>query len=139
MLLAPLLASQASRPSGAPLPPWTWRAQPQALRQTMECAKAVYVAWDRRGDCLYVGSVCRGHDTAIADRLDEHFRSISNGSRRRASWALLSVLPIRADAPLTTVRAAEGWAALLLSPQEGSAHPRVDLAAPPRALAKALR
>jgi hypothetical protein len=114
------------------------RADPELARRQIRCGSAVYVAWDSRRSCRYVGSVCRRGQTAVGDRLAEHYQLTDLGPARRAAWALLTVLPIRTDAPLGIVRAAEGWTARNLSPLEGSAHPQVELGQPPAALAQTL-
>jgi hypothetical protein len=117
---------------------FTCRADPELVRRQIRCGSAAYVAWDSRRNCRYVGSVCRQGQTAVGDRLAEHYQLTGLGPARRAAWALLTVLPIRADAPPGIVRAAEGWTARNLSPLEGSAHPQVELSQPPAALAQTL-
>jgi hypothetical protein len=117
---------------------FTCRAEPDLVRRQIRCASAVYAAWDSRRGCRYVGSVCRRGQAAVGDRLAEHYQLTDIGPARRAAWALLTVLPIRTDAPPGIVRAAEGWTARNLSPLEGSAHPQVELGQPPAALAQTL-
>lgn len=97
--------------------------------------RAVYVAWDARGWCRYIGSVNRRQATAVGDRLAEHHQHPRHGPARRRDWVLLTVLPIRADAPHGAVLAAEGWAARLLVSLDGGAHPVIDLMLPPDAIA----
>lgn len=120
------------------LGPFACRAAPELARRQIRCGSAVYIAWDSRRYCRYVGSVCRQGQTAVGDRLSEHYQLTDLGPARRAAWALLTVLPIRTDAPLCIVRAAEGWTARNLSPLEGSAHPQIELAQPPAELAHTL-
>lgn len=114
------------------------RALPQAVRRRILCTSAVYAAWDRQCRCRYVGSVCRGGATAVGDRLAEHFQHVTEGHLRRVDWVLLTAIPIRTDAPLEVVRAAEGWAARRLAPFDGKAHPQIELARPPSVLAREL-
>ncbi|MGH4011208.1 MAG: hypothetical protein ACRDTH_24125 [Pseudonocardiaceae bacterium] len=143
LLDATVLAPRAPRgsvgdicPAGQRLAEYAFSARPAALRGRVTCSSAVYVAWDSRLACRYVGSVARGGPTAVPDRVAEHLDHSAAGRRKRSLWALLTVLPIGAAYSLETVRAAEGWAARLLAPMDGSAHPRVDLAAPPITLAR---
>ncbi|MGY2873455.1 hypothetical protein ACVW00_000645 [Marmoricola sp. URHA0025 HA25] len=85
---------------------------------------AVYVTWDLRGRCLYVGSVRRSRSRAAArDRLREHLRD----PERLASWYAVSVLPLRLDLGLEVVRLCEGWVAGELRPRDGVAHPAISL------------
>ncbi|MER8199488.1 hypothetical protein ABTY00_36890 [Streptomyces microflavus] len=114
------------------------RALPDAVRSQIRWGSAVYTTWDVQGQCRYVGSVCRGGAAAVGDRLAEHFRHLTEGQRRQVNWALLTAIPIRADAPLDFVRAAEGWAARRLAPLDGKAHPRIELDRPPSLLAREL-
>ncbi|MDJ0105136.1 hypothetical protein QM646_01855 [Rhodococcus erythropolis] len=74
----------------------------------------------------------------MSTRLNEHYQHRATGNQRRASWALLSVLPLNDNVPIGIVRAAEGWAARGLMPTEGSAHPITDLGEPPRILAQSI-
>ena len=140
--LVPLLDPAVLTEDGHLLPrvlsSFTCRAEPELVRRQIRCASAVYAAWDSRRGCRYVGSVCRRGQTAVGDRLAEHYQLTDLGPARRAAWALLTVLPLRTDAPLGIVRAAEGWTARNLSPLEGSAHPQVELGQPPAALAQTL-
>ncbi|MGW1194159.1 hypothetical protein [Streptomyces sp. NPDC002559] len=137
-LVDPSLPIMLETPISAALEHFASRALPDMVRRQIRCRSAVYTAWDAQGQCRYVGSVCRGGETAVGDRLAEHFRHVTKGQRRRANWALLTVIPIRADAPLAFVRAAEGWAARRLAPLDGSAHPRIELDRPPSVLAREL-
>jgi hypothetical protein len=140
--LAPLLDPAVLTKDGhllvRALSSFTCRADPELVRHQIRCGSAVYVAWDSRRSCRYVGSVCRQGPAAVGDRLAEHYQLTDLGPARRAAWALLTVLPIRADAPPGIVRVAEGWTARNLSPLEGSAHPQVELGQPPAALAQTL-
>ncbi|GEB60068.1 hypothetical protein [Streptomyces gardneri] len=137
-LVHPSLPLTLEAPTGVALEYLASRALPDTVRRQIRCRSAVYTAWDVQGQCRYVGSVCRGGATAVGDRLAEHFRYVAKGQRRRADWALLTVIPIRPDAPLDVVRAAEGWAARRLAPLDGSAHPRIELDRPPSVLAREL-
>lgn len=112
----------------------TCRARPEVVRNRITARSAVYVAWDARIACCYVGSVHRAGTTAVADRLTEHYRHPREGRARVQSWALLTVLPLRADATVGQARGAEGWAARILSPLDGQAHPGVDIGVDPAAL-----
>lgn len=140
--LVPLLDSAVLTKDGRlllrALGSFTCRADPELVRRQIRCGSAVYVAWDSRRCCRYVGSVRRQGQTAVGDRLAEHYQLTDLGPARRAAWALLTVLPVRTDAPLGIVRAAEGWTARNLSPLEGSAHPQVELGQPPAVLAQTL-
>ena len=133
--LTPLLDSAVLTQDGylrpQALSSFACRAAPETVRRRIRCRSAVYVAWDSQRCCRYVGSVCRQGQTAVGDRLAEHFQFPALGPARRASWALLTVLPIRSDAPLAIVRSAEGWTARNLSPLEGSTHPQVKLTESP--------
>jgi len=93
-----------------------------ALRQvTRTPASAVYVAWDVRGRCRYVGSVRRPQSrAAVRDRLGEH---LADGDQRKAGWYALTVIPLRRDLDVAAVRLCEGWIAYRLNPSDGSAHP----------------
>ncbi|MFE3875402.1 hypothetical protein ACFXPX_13500 [Kitasatospora sp. NPDC059146] len=136
--LAPLLDASALDQDGGLLAGLTCRATVEAARRGITAPNAVYVAWDVRYCCRYVGSVCRPSVTAVGDRLAEHHQHLTEGTARRSGWALLTVLPIRADAPPEIVHAAEGWAARYLAPLEGRAHPRIDFMQPPATLAASL-
>lgn len=143
LLDATVLASTTQRgpvgaicPLGQGLREYTFPARPAALRGRVTSSSAIYVVWDSRLACRYVGSVARGGPTAVPDRVAEHLGQSAAGRRKRSLWALLTVLPVGPAYSLETVRAAEGWAARLLAPMDGSAHPRVDLAATPTALAR---
>ncbi|MFE7564191.1 hypothetical protein [Kitasatospora sp. NPDC057500] len=136
--LAPLLDVGVLTHNGGLLAGLTCRATVEAARRSITAPSAVYVAWDVRCCCRYVGSVCRRSSTAVADRLGEHHQHPDEGPARRSSWVLLTVLPIRADAPPRIVRAAEGWAACFLAPLDGTAHPSIDLTQVPAALAASL-
>ncbi|MFE4258265.1 hypothetical protein [Streptomyces sp. NPDC056883] len=136
--MAPLLDTSALDQGGGLSTRLTSRATAEAVRRSINEANAVYIAWDVRCRCRYVGSVDRQERTAVGARLAEHHKHPTEGRERQAEWALLTVLPIRSDATPQIVRAAEGWAARLLSPQDGNAHPCIDLAAPPAALAASM-
>jgi hypothetical protein len=110
------------------------QASPAVVRRRVTASCAVYVAWDSRRGCRYVGSVCRQGPSAVGDRLAEHYAHRTAGAYRRMSWCLLTVLPLVDGTPLETVRITEGWTARLLNPADGSAHPRVDLVQTPAAL-----
>ncbi|MFI6396373.1 hypothetical protein [Nonomuraea sp. NPDC050540] len=135
-LIQPMLAEPFTRAQGqgAALSAWSSRANPAEVRCRITAVSAVYVAWDVRRTCRYVGSVCREGSTAVGDRLSEHYRDRSAGASRRADWALLTVLPLHPDLHVKDVRIAEGWAARRLGPLDGSAHPMVNLATPPASL-----
>lgn len=120
--------------SGGPLPVVVCPAQPAEVRRRVEACCAVYVAWDNRYGCRYVGSVCRRGRSAVGDRLGEHYAHRTAGAARRMSWCLLTVLPLVEGIELEAVRNAEGWTARLLNPVDGSAHPRVDLTHTPASL-----
>ena len=136
--LAPLLDADALAGADAPDVGLACRATVEAAWREITAPSAVYVAWDARGWCRYVGSVYRQQPTAVGDRLAEHHRHPHHGPARRRDWVLMTVMPIRADAPRTVVLAAEGWAARLLVPLDGGAHPAVDLMQPPDAIAAAI-
>jgi hypothetical protein len=88
---------------------------------------AVYIAWDCRGNCRYVGSVCRRRAPApVRDRVREHLRR----PERRAGWYAMTVLPVTMAASIEMVRRCEGWVALALGPAEGAAHPVIDMEMP---------
>lgn len=83
-------------------------------------AVAVYIAWDQRGVCRYVGSTRRpGSRSAVTARLREHLRH----DNRFASWAYVSILPLRGGLTIEQVRECEGLAARRLMPLDGAAHP----------------
>ncbi|MEU3299762.1 hypothetical protein ABZ729_08060 [Streptomyces sp. NPDC006678] len=117
---------------------YTCVARPDIVRARIVAPAAVYVVWDGHGTCPYVGSVSRTRGDAVAVRLYEHLNDKVHGEIRSASWLLLSVLPLRAGAPTSVVRAAEGWAARNLAPYEGSRQPSVEFHLPPRLLARRL-
>jgi hypothetical protein len=61
------------------------------LRATITPTAAVYVAWDARGRCRYVGSIRRPQSrAAVRDRLSEH---LAAGDPRKAEWYALTVTP----------------------------------------------
>jgi len=101
-----------------------------ALHAAMRTPRsAVYVTWDSRGRCRYVGSVHRpAARTAIRDRLGEHARI----PLRRTSWYAVTVFPLRDDVTVDVVRHHEGWVAYALDPLDGSGHPVAAMQAPPR-------
>lgn len=94
------------------------------MRRYVAASCAVYVAWDSRRGCRYVGSVCREGAGAVGDR-----------RAPAGAWCVLTVLPLADQAALEVVRSTEGWTARLLNPVDGSAHPRIDLAKTPADLA----
>ncbi|WP_103338810.1 hypothetical protein [Amycolatopsis sp. CA-126428] len=88
---------------------------------------AVYITWDPRGGCRYVGSGCRLEDvTAVRARVREHLRR----RERRARWYAVTILPVTPKTSLEVIRRCEGWVAFVLRPAEGSAHPLIDMEAP---------
>ncbi|MEU1782130.1 hypothetical protein ABZ545_21970 [Streptomyces abikoensis] len=135
-LVGPVLDVPAAAEGGREgLPVVVCRASPAVVRRRVAASCAVYVAWDNRRECRYVGSVCRQGPGAVGDRLAEHYTHRTAGMSRRASWCLLTVFPLLEGVPLEVVRNAEGWTARLLNPADGSAHPRVDLTQTPATLA----
>lgn len=133
-LLGPVLDVPAAARGRGSSPVVVCRASPAAVRRRVAASCAVYVAWDNRRGCRYVGSVCRQGPGAVGDRLAEHYAHRTSGVARRASWCLLTVLPLPEGTSLKAVRVAEGWTARLLNPADGSAHPRVDLTQTPATL-----
>ncbi|WNO70120.1 hypothetical protein [Streptomyces sp. AM8-1-1] len=133
-LMGPVLDVPATAEGRAGSPVVVCRASPDVVRRRVAASCAVYVAWDNRGGCRYVGSVCRQGPCAVGDRLAEHYAHRTVGVSRRTSWCLLTVLPLSEGTPLEAVRVAEGWTARLLNPADGSAHPRVDLTQTPATL-----
>ncbi|MBX4179041.1 hypothetical protein [Streptomyces geysiriensis] len=131
-LLVPVLDVPADAEGRRGSPVVVCRANPAVVRRRATASCAVYVAWDNRRGCRYVGSVCR--PGAVGDRLAEHYAHRTAGASRRTSWCLLTVLPQAKGTPLEAVRVAEGWTARLLNPADGSAHPRVDLPQTPATL-----
>ncbi|MBB2943286.1 hypothetical protein FB565_002999 [Actinoplanes lutulentus] len=88
---------------------------------------AVYVTWDSRGRCRYVGSVHRpAARAAVADRLAEHARIPA----RRRTWYAVTVFPLLDGVTVDLVRHHEGWAAYALDPLDGSAHPAAGMQVP---------
>ncbi|MER7847487.1 hypothetical protein ABTZ03_26500 [Kitasatospora sp. NPDC096077] len=136
--LAPLLSPAAFTSDGILRAELTCRAAVATVRRQITAASAVYVVWDVRGRCRYVGSVHREAPTAVSNRLAEHHQHRTEGGMRREEWALLTVLPMRGDASLPVVLATEGWAARILGPLDGVAHPQIDLARPPAVIAAAM-
>ncbi|MBS2963435.1 hypothetical protein KGA66_10285 [Actinocrinis puniceicyclus] len=136
--LAPLLDAGALARASNPDVGLACRATVEAAWREITAPSAVYAAWDARGWCRYVGSVYRQQVTAVGDRLAEHHRHPQHGPARRRDWVLMTVLPIRAGALHKAVLAAEGWAARLLVPLDGGAHPAIDLMQPPDAIAAAI-
>ncbi|MGC0344332.1 hypothetical protein [Streptomyces sp. SLBN-8D4] len=126
-LMGPVLDLPATAEGSEGSPVVVCRASPDVVRRRVAGSCAVYVAWDNRRGCRYVGSVCRQGPGAVGGRLAEHYAHRTAGVSRRTSWCLLTVLPLSEGTPLEAVRVAEGWTARLLSPADGSAHPRVDL------------
>ncbi|GAA1042191.1 hypothetical protein GCM10009566_42660 [Streptomyces murinus] len=134
-LIGPVLDVPAAAQGRGGSPVVVCRASAVVVRRQVAASCAVYVAWDNRRGCRYVGSVCRQGPGAVGDRLAEHYAHRTAGGSRRTSWCLLTVLPLSEGIPLEAVRNAEGWAARLLNPADGSAHPRVDLMQTPATLA----
>jgi hypothetical protein len=132
-LLGPVLDVPAAEDRGSS-PVVVCRASPVVVHRQVAARCAVYIAWDNRRGCRYVGSVWRQGPGAVGDRLAEHYAHRTAGVSRRMSWCLLTVLPLSEGAPLEAVRVAEGWTARLLNPADGSAHPRVDLTQTPTTL-----
>lgn len=133
-LMGPMLDLPATAESRGSSPVVVCRASPAVVRRRVTASCAVYVAWDNRRGCRYVGSVCRQGPGAVGDRLAEHYAHRTAGGPRRTSWCLLTVLPLSEGTPLEAVRVAEGWTARLLNPADGSAHLRVDLTQTPATL-----
>ncbi|MFJ5535431.1 hypothetical protein [Streptomyces sp. NPDC093261] len=134
-LVGPVLDDNVVRGGGRHAPVVVCPARPDAVRRRAAATCAVYVAWDSRRGCQYVGSVCRQGAGAVGDRLAEHYAHPTTGVARRGAWSLLTILPLADQSALEVVRNAEGWTARLLNPVDGSAHPRVDLTQTPAALA----
>ncbi|MDX3364091.1 hypothetical protein ACIBWG_32445 [Streptomyces griseoaurantiacus] len=137
-LLGPVLDVPATAQGRGDSPVMVCRASPAVVRRRVAASCAVYVAWDNRRGCRYVGSVCRQGPGAVGNRLAEHYAHRTAGLARRTSWCLLTVLPLSEGMPLETVRVAEGWTARLLNPADGSAHPRIDLTQTPAELVSRL-
>ncbi|MGW4349013.1 hypothetical protein ACWEL8_28630 [Streptomyces sp. NPDC004690] len=133
-LLSPVLDLPATAEGRGGSPVVVCRASPPVVRRRVAASCAVYVAWDNRRGCRYVGSVCRQSPGAVGDRLAEHYAHRTAGASRRTSWCLLTVLPLSEGTRLEAVRVAEGWTARLLNPADGSAHPGVDLTQTPATL-----
>ncbi|MFF3459720.1 hypothetical protein ACFYXH_36575 [Streptomyces sp. NPDC002730] len=133
-LMGPVLDYGAAQVGRGGSPVVVCPAHPAAVRRRVTASCAVYVAWDSRCGCRYVGSVCRQGAGAVGDRLAEHYAHPTTGVLRRGAWSLLTVLPLADQAALEVVRNAEGWTARLLNPVDGSAHPRINLAQTPAAL-----
>jgi hypothetical protein len=93
----------------------------------------VYIAWSRRGECLYVGSVSRTNPGAAQARLREHL----GNPARRATWYAITILPLEPEFALAQVRLCEGWVAWRLRPRGGSAHPAISPELPLEALHRA--
>ena len=70
--LAPLLDSDALASAADPMCGIVCRATVDAVRHGVTAPSAVYVAWDARCWCRYVGSVFRESTTAVSARLNEH-------------------------------------------------------------------
>jgi hypothetical protein len=136
-LLSPVMLSDG-QVDKEKLQAYTCAARPQVARARIVAPAAVYVVWDGHGTCRYVGSVSRTRGDAVAVRLYEHLNDKVHGETRPTTWKLLSVLPLRAGAPKSVVRAAEGWAARNLAPYDGSRQPSVEFHLPPRLLARRL-
>ena len=134
-LVGPVLDDSVVQSGDRHAPVVVCPARPDAVRRRVAASCAVYVAWDSRRRCRYVGSVCRQGSGAVGDRLAEHYAHPTTGAARRGAWLLLTVLPLADLSALEVVRSTEGWTARLLNPLDGSAHPRVDLAQTPAALA----
>ncbi len=83
-------------------------------------ASAVYITWDTRGHCRYVGSVHRPKArAAVPSRMREHLRQ----AERRAAWYGVTVLPVRVELGDEVARECEGRAARRLGPIDGTYHP----------------
>lgn len=96
---------------------------PRLLRQPTTPTSAVYVAWDHRGKCRYVGSVCRPESPrAVVERIREHMRLVD----RRVRWSVITVFPLRSHLSTKIVRICEGKAAEVLRPRDGVQHPLVS-------------
>ncbi|MEU5756236.1 hypothetical protein ACFU5B_37445 [Streptomyces murinus] len=133
-LVGPVLDLPAAGDGRGGSPVVVCPAGPALVRRRVAASCAVYVAWDSRRGCRYVGSVCRQGASAVGDRLAEHYGHPTAGLARQEAWTLLTVLPLADQADMEVVRSAEGWTARLLNPVDGSAHPRVDLAQTPAEL-----
>jgi hypothetical protein len=71
----------------------------------------VYVAADRTGQLLYIGSVCRKHP-GLRGRIVEHLRAHKRG------WDHLWVVALRPDTPPSVVLGIEGLAIDLYDPPQ---------------------
>jgi hypothetical protein len=58
-LLDPTVLTEDGRLLLRALGSFICRAEPELVRRQIRCGSAVYVAWDSRRRCRYVGSVCR--------------------------------------------------------------------------------
>lgn len=79
-------------------------------------ANAVYVACDRAGAVVYVGSSIR----TVRTRVGEHARDRHRG----ATWDSLWVIPLQDGLARSRVRIAEGRVGRLLQPRESIRLPR---------------
>lgn len=92
----------------------------QLLRTRRGPTAAIYITWDVRGTCRYVGSARRPtSQAAVRGRLQEHMAI----DGRRDRWYAITVLPIRPRLGIDLVRECEGIIARRLRPVEGSTHP----------------
>lgn len=100
----------------------------QALSARHGPRSAVYIAWDTRGRCRYVGSVRRPQSrSAVRARLKEHMTHAD----RRSTWYAVTVVPLCDDLTTDQVRHCEGLVARLLCPTDGTAHPVPKILANP--------
>lgn len=125
-----LFAAGAAGPTDAEicrmLGPYTVVARPERVRAAVRMRSAVYVTYDSRRQCRYVGSVVRRADpSAVASRVAEHYRE-PRGLAKRQTWAYLVALGLHADLDDAEVRYVEGRVAFGLSPIDGSLHPSWD-------------
>lgn len=89
-----------------------------------DAAHAVYVAADRHGQVVYVGSVCRGNGHALRARLSEHIRHRPEA----AGWHVVWVMRLRDDVGVREVRWAEARVGRCLCPTGNCRLPRFPTA-----------
>lgn len=85
---------------------------PAVLPFPLRVTAAVYVVIDGEGRICYVGSVCRGPGSGLADRLAEHL----DDPDKRARWQAVWVVPLRPHTAPAEVRRIEGVIGAHLQP-----------------------
>lgn len=114
ILLGPLVQSAPPRPFSP------------HLEQLPQARSAVYIAVNKAGETLYVGSVARDSLQSLRRRVEEHLRE----HYKATTWDKMWVLPLQDQLCVEEVRWAEGRVGHFLKPTDNRRLPRLGKFSP---------